>query len=62
MKNAGIKNVQIALLYPQTQYFEENIINGTYFNNMNISIVPIDVLKPKNNNAFIDLIRTFKIS
>lgn len=62
MKNAGIKEVKIALLYPQTQYFEENIINGTYFNNMNISIVPINVLNPQKNKAFIDLLKTFKIS
>lgn len=54
--NKPIENISIVLLYPKTDKFNK-IINWTYFNGTEISIIPIDVLNFNNNKQLLSILK-----
>ena len=51
---AEVEEVEIILLYPESDKFKEKVIKWEYFNNTPVSIVPINVVEKENNQLFLD--------
>ena len=50
-KEAKVEEVEIMLLYPESDKFKE-VTKWEYFNNTPVSIVPINVVEKENNPLF----------
>lgn len=50
---AEVEEVEIMLLYPESNNFKE-VTKWEYFNNTPVSIVPINVVEKENNQLFLD--------
>ena len=51
-KGAKVEEVEIMLLYPESNNFKE-VIKWEYFNNTPVSIVPINVIEKDNNQLLL---------
>ncbi len=52
-KEAKVEEVEIMLLYPESNNFKE-ATTWEYFNNTPVSIMPINVIEKENNQLFLD--------
>jgi len=53
------KNVSIALLYPQTSKFDKVIKEWTYFDGIQIYIIPVNILDTNENQQLLKIVNSF---
>lgn len=58
IRSKELKNVSIALLYPQTSKFNQ-VKGWTYFDGTKIFIIPINLLNTEENTQLLDIVQNF---